>query len=372
MKDIIQVNHENLQVMIENSYTKKTPLFVHGTFGIGKSSAVKAYGKECSARLGLKYSEDPSDINKEDTFLVLVIPLHQYDVSELKGIPVPSEDRKSTVFLPTGQLPAVGRGILFFDELNLAPPLVQANAYQLILDRRLGAYRLPEGFVAMAAGNTADDMAHNFEMAMPLKNRFRHCMLTVPSVPEWVRDYAIPNNIDHRVITFLSFRSDLLYKFNPEKDVDMTAVPTPRMWETAARSIDGVESMDLVGMFVGSSVGAAIGAEFVAYMELSMKYDIAGIFESGTLPDDPKKMEMSLVYALMSAIVGHYKSGMKSDKEHKNVGKILKFFHSFRVEHGITLLVLMKAVDKEFFNKARAKFSKEFKEIADKHTKFML
>lgn len=44
-------------------------------------------------------------------------------------------------------------GILFLDEINAAPPLVQAALYQLILDRRVGEYELPEGWRIIAAGN---------------------------------------------------------------------------------------------------------------------------------------------------------------------------------------------------------------------------
>ena len=87
---------EEFERSIDKSLEHPEPVEVEDMpINIGKSSAVKAYGKECAARLGLKYSEDPADINKEDTFLVNVIPTFCISMSELRGIPIPSEDRKN-------------------------------------------------------------------------------------------------------------------------------------------------------------------------------------------------------------------------------------------------------------------------------------
>jgi MoxR-like ATPase len=40
---------------------------------------------------------------------------------------------------------------LFLDELTSAPQMTQAGCYQLVLDRSLGEYRLPDGWVVIAA-----------------------------------------------------------------------------------------------------------------------------------------------------------------------------------------------------------------------------
>jgi MoxR-like ATPase len=71
-------------------------------------------------------------------------------------------------------LPADGVGILFLDELNAAPAMVQAAFYQLVLDRRLGEYTLPDGWIIIAAGNRDADRAHTTRMPTPLRNRFVH------------------------------------------------------------------------------------------------------------------------------------------------------------------------------------------------------
>lgn len=120
--------------------------------------------------------------------------------------------------------PRKGNGIIFFDELNLAPPLVQASAYQLILDRRLGTYTVPNGFLLIAAGNRLEDRASVFEMSAPLKNRFGHCQLREPSVEGWTR-WAVDHDIDMRIIGFLNFRRTALYTFDPKLKENAFATP---------------------------------------------------------------------------------------------------------------------------------------------------
>jgi MoxR-like ATPase len=64
--------------------------------------------------------------------------------------------------------------MLFLDEINMAPPAMQGIAQQLILDRQVGSYRVPEGWFIWAAGNRKSDRAAVFEMPSALANRFIH------------------------------------------------------------------------------------------------------------------------------------------------------------------------------------------------------
>uniref|UniRef100_UPI0025DB766D AAA family ATPase n=1 Tax=Sulfuricurvum sp. TaxID=2025608 RepID=UPI0025DB766D len=104
----------------------KIPTFLWGAPGIGKSSIIKQIARE-------------SGIECIDLRLSLMDP------TDLKGIPFYEKDSHSALWAPPSFLPREGRGILFLDELNSAAPAVQASAYQLILDRKVGEYTLPEG-----------------------------------------------------------------------------------------------------------------------------------------------------------------------------------------------------------------------------------
>jgi MoxR-like ATPase len=75
-------------------------------------------------------------------------------------------------------------GILFLDELNAAPAMVQASCDQLVLDRKLGEYTLPDGSAIVAAGNRDSDRAATTRMPAPLRNRFVHLDFEV-DLQEW-------------------------------------------------------------------------------------------------------------------------------------------------------------------------------------------
>ncbi|MEI2581181.1 MoxR family ATPase [Scytonema sp. PRP1] len=207
---------------------------IWGPPGIGKSSIV--------AQLARKHQIDFIDVR-----------LSQLAPTDLRGLPVP-EDGVSKWY-PPEFLPCSGRGILFLDELNMAPPAMQGVAQQLILDRRVGSYTLPEGWFVWAAGNRKEDRAAVFDMPSPLANRFLH--LHVEPDFQSFKSYALSAKIHEQVIAFLSFRTTLLHKLDPQQP----AWPSPRSWEMASQ-------LHTVGLDIAPAVGIATAAEFNAYIKL--------------------------------------------------------------------------------------------------------
>ncbi len=207
---------------------------IWGPPGIGKSSIV--------AQLARKHQIDFIDVR-----------LSQLAPTDLRGLPVP-EDGVSKWY-PPEFLPSSGRGILFLDELNMAPPAMQGVAQQLILDRRVGSYILPQGWFVWAAGNRKEDRAAVFDMPSPLANRFLH--LHVEPDFQSFKSYALSAKIHEQVIAFLSFRTTLLHKLDPQQP----AWPSPRSWEMASQ-------LHTVGLDIAPAVGIATAAEFNAYIKL--------------------------------------------------------------------------------------------------------
>ena len=122
------------------------------------------------------------------------------DPTDLKGIPFLKENEAiwaAPNFLPR---PDAKGGILFLDELNSAPPSVQAAAYQLILDRRIGEYTLPENWSIVAAGNRESDRGVTHKIPSPLANRFVHFEME-HSVSDW-RDWAFRTQVEDDIISF--------------------------------------------------------------------------------------------------------------------------------------------------------------------------
>ena len=111
-------------------------------------------------------------------------------------------------------LPDDGAGILFLDELNAAPPLVQAACYQLVLDRALGECRLPDGWTVFAAGNREGDSTVTSRMSSALANRFVHLSFE-PDLDDWSRWAMGQADLRPEVVAFLRWRPDLLHRFEP-------------------------------------------------------------------------------------------------------------------------------------------------------------
>src|SRR5258707_5539567 len=98
--------------------------------------------------------------------------LSQLAPTDLRGLPV--ADNGVSRWYPPEFLPRERRGILFLDDVNLAPPTMQGIAQQLILDRRVGSYTVPAGLVIWAAVHRKGDQAAVFDMTDPLAHSCRH------------------------------------------------------------------------------------------------------------------------------------------------------------------------------------------------------
>jgi MoxR-like ATPase len=207
---------------------------VWGPPGIGKSSIVA----QTAARHGLEFID---------------VRLSQLAPTDLRGLPVPEEGVAR--WYPPEFLPRGGRGILFLDELNMAPPTMQGMAQQLILDRRVGSYVVPAGWFIWAAGNRKEDRAAVFDMPAPLANRFVH--LEVEPDFDSFKAYALAAGLHEQILAFLSFRTALLHRVDPHQP----AWPSPRSWEMASR-------LHAAGLEVAPVVGPAAAAEFRAFVSL--------------------------------------------------------------------------------------------------------
>ncbi|MGD2183252.1 AAA family ATPase [Lusitaniella coriacea] len=219
---------------------------IWGAPGIGKSSIVAQIARQ-------------QDIDFVDVRLSQLAP------TDLRGLPV-AEDGISKWY-PPEFLPREGKGILFLDELNMAPPAMQGMAQQLILDRRVGSYEVPDGWYIWAACNRKEDRAAVFDMPAPLANRFLH--LHVEPDLESFKTYALSAAIHEQIIAFLSFRSTLLHKLDPQN----AAWPSPRSWEMAAR-------LHAAKLDIAPAVGEGAAAEFASYLKVYENLpDIAQILD---------------------------------------------------------------------------------------------
>lgn len=260
-----------LQTIIENHI--HTAIMIWGAPGIGKSSLVHSIGQR----------------NKLE---IIDLRISQLAPTDLRGLPEISEGVSK--WCPPEFLPQSGKGILFLDEFNMATPAVMGIAQQLILDRRVGNYQVPDGWFIWAAGNTAKDKAAVYQMPQPLANRFLH--FSIHASIESFRAYGILNGINPMVLAFLSMRPELLHKPNSDH-----AWPSPRSWEFASQLMNADLDID-------AAVGTAAAVEFEAFMEIQSSLPDISAIVNGEGEGIPFPSEISKKFALTTSLTSHMHS----------------------------------------------------------------
>ena len=272
---------KELQVSLEALVEQKVPTFLWGAPGIGKSSIVKSIAKE----RGLEFID---------------LRLALMDPTDLKGIPFYDKESHTALWAPPAFLPKDGEGILFLDELNSAPPSVQSSAYQLILDRRVGEYELPDGWAIVAAGNRDGDRGVTYRMPAPLANRFVHFEMEV-SVEDW-RDWAYKTQLDTRIIAYISYKSEHLFTFDAKSDAKSFA--TPRSWEYVGNILKSKMPVSLLLQSISGAVGSEVAVGFLSFAKVMNRLpNIENIFTRNALEYSE---DVDVLYALSSGLVSAF------------------------------------------------------------------
>jgi hypothetical protein len=306
-----------------------TPVMLWGPPGVGKSQMV--------AQVAGRHAVPVVDIR-----------LSQMEPSDLRGIPFRVEQRVEwaiPAILPNAERHAAA-GILFLDEITSAPPAVSAAAYQLILDRRLGEYQVPDHWAIFAAGNRQGDRGVTYSMPAPLANRFSHFEVDT-HLDDWVA-WAYANGIDERIIAFLRFRPELLFDFDPAHNP--VAFPSPRSWEFAHRALQKFQDEpQLLQGTLQACVGPAAGIEVTAFVNsLDQMPDLDAIC-AGEDVLVPK--EIDLQYAVAAALVGKAIRASAADDGPRVIGHILDYASRFpQREMGVMLVSdLHRAIGNDLF-----------------------
>ena len=320
-----------------------TPVMLWGPPGVGKSQIV--------AQIAARHKTPMIDLR-----------LSQMEPTDLRGIPF--RVNELVEWAVPAMLPDAVRhgyeGILFLDEITSAAPAVSAAAYQLILDRALGAYEVPPGWAIFAAGNRQGDRGITYSMPAPLANRFTHFDVDV-NLDDWVA-WAYAHDIDERIIAFLRFRPELLFDFNPAHNP--VAFPSPRSWEFAHRALS--KFADQPALLLGAlqaCVGPAAGIEAKAFVDnLDNLPDVEAI-AAGSSAMVPK--ETDLQYAVASALVSRAVRARGTPDESKVYGNILHYADRFPTrEMGVMLVSdLQRAVGERIFGLPQ--FAQWAKNVAD-------
>jgi hypothetical protein len=272
---------------------------------------------------------------------VIDIRLSLWEPTDIKGIPFFDANSSKMAWAPPIELPDVQLAsqyknvILFMDEMNSAAPAVQAAAYQLVLNRRVGTYRLPDNVLIVAAGNREADKGVTYRMPAPLANRFVHLEMKV----DW-EDYfswATDNRIHKDVVGFLTFSKKDLYDFDPRST--SKAFATPRSWSFVSELLfDEDEDENTLTDLISGAVGEGLAIKFMAHRKVASKLPNPTDILSGKV----KKMETKEISAMYSLTVSLcYELKDACEKNAKDWNKQVNNFFQFIMDNFETELVVM-------------------------------
>jgi len=292
---------------------QRLPVFIWGAPGIGKSSIVKAIAKE-----------------RDMEFIDLRLSL--LDPTDLKGIPFFDSNTNEGVWAKPSFLPKsdnASKGILFLDEINSAPPAVQASAYQLVLDRKVGEYELPSGWSIVAAGNRENDRGVVYRMPPPLANRFVHFEMEV-DFEDW-KAWAYRVGIDESIIAFLQYDPSQLFNFDPT--TNQKSFATPRSWEfTNTIMKSGVEKELLLESLSGA-VGDDSAVAYLSFKRVMETLPDINEILSGEITELANE-DIKLMVALSIGVVNR----LKANANQEHIDNVLAFSLSLPNEYAIMLV----------------------------------
>ena len=302
----------NITKVVNKLIVQKLPVFIWGAPGIGKSSIVK-------------------QIASEQNLEFLDLRLSLLDPTDLKGIPFFNAKTNEGVWAKPSFLPSQkdSKGILFLDEINTAPPAVQASAYQLILDRRVGEYELPDGWSIVAAGNRENDRGVVYKMPAPLANRFVHFDMEV-DFDDW-KAWAYSAKIDTSIIAYLAYDKSMLFTFDAKTNEKSFA--TPRSWEYVANIVrSGIEN-DLILDSITGAVGREAAVGYISFKKVMNDLPDLKTILDGTLKEleeDNAKLMMALVIGLVNTL--------EENESDEAITNVLNFSLSLPGEFAIMLV----------------------------------
>jgi len=295
-------------------------VFLWGPPGIGKSDLVKQIG---------------DDLGRE----VIDVRLALWEPTDIKGIPYYNSDQGKMVWAPPSELPtnADSTAVIFLDELNSAPPAVQAAAYQLILNRRVGTYELPKGVDVVAAGNREGDRGVTYRMPAPLANRFVHLEMKV-DFEDW-QDWATMNKVHPEVVGYVGFAKQDLYDFDPKSP--SKAFATPRSWMFVSELLaDDDCDLETLTTLISGAIGDGLAVKFMAHRKIASKLPKSEDILDGKVKDLQIK-EVSAMYTLTTSLCYELKD--RADKKVKGWDAMADNFFRYMMDNFSTEIVVMGA-----------------------------
>lgn len=267
--------------------------YVRSSPGMGKSSIFSSIAEELNLKIidHRLSTSDPTDLSG----------LPQFVNGYARFAPFAELFPTENTSLPTGK----DGWMIFLDEFNAAPKLVQAASYKLILDKMVGQHPLHERVVLGMAGNLDTDRAITNMISTAMQSRVIHLEMEI-SFREWLEDVALKENYDSRIIAYLNQYESKLMDFRP--DHNERTFCCPRTWEFVNRLIIGREVYDGLATLLAGTITSGVAVDFVQFCQIYTK-----IINVHQIINDPRGTEVPYDNSLKWATISHMMEKVTDD-----------------------------------------------------------
>jgi hypothetical protein len=286
--------------------------FVVGSPGIAKSAIV-------------------AEIAKEEDMILVDLRLAQMDAVDIGGLPYPEEEYGTFSYYTLDMFPVKGlvdkpkRDVLILlDELSSCTPDVQVSAYALILDRKVGNHYLHDNVYLVAAGNKDTDRAVTSPMSTALVSRLVHLELDLDTESwlDWAR-----GKVDDRIISFITYRPDLLSTFSDFEQEDTLTYAVPRTYEMLSKLLKNIptisyNSLELFNGVIGAKASQAFVTFCKVYSDIPAYKDIV---------ESPRDIAVSERGDINSAIV----TVLNSQVRRTDINKVTLYVNRMPIEYQV-------------------------------------
>ena len=362
VSSILSGTHAELfQFIGDCARARKVPM-IWGPPGIGKTDVVHAWGVEEAERIGrkfvvwhklpwpekLKLYEDAEA--RKAVFIVYDNRAASNDSTDDKGIPNISNPEYlnwiQNLIYKIFEMPE-SRGIIFNDELTLAPTLVQNSMYKMVHDKAVGDVSFNEHILVICAGNRTEDRAFVQETPLPLKTRMIHFLLLRADDRPQI-EYFMKVGVDHRLIAFFSAHPNLMFHYI-ENSEELTAC-TPRTIEFCSDLIADIKYNEdearRIALLACGALSSYVGEMFIKFLKNTRALDVDLYLKDPSKAADLSDLEMKLGLVTLLA----YRFG-KPEVKKELFTKIMEVFRYIDTEVGILMLRMMRSKNGSRFKK---------------------
>lgn len=203
------------------------------------------------------------------------------------------------------------KGILFFDEMNLAPNMVKAQFYKIINDKAVGDIPISEGVLCVSAGNEAEHARGVTEDPVPLVLRRANYFVRPLNAEEYI-DFAQRNGYNKHIVGYLAFQPQDVH--NIQYDLaEGVGQPCPRTWSKLnnIQSAEVERDIDLLQTIATGFVGQGVARKYIAYVKSAKKVNLDEVIKNPRKIVEYERGDLSLTYAVLTGLVERYSKNKK-------------------------------------------------------------